>query len=485
MLSDCSILEGINTPNMKFLLSFCCVLCFVFNSHAQLGYDLIEKKHEPQALRKDIDLLRRTLEKHHPNLYRYASKATLSARFDSLKRSITKPMSSIAFFSNLSAVLSTIGDGHLSLSVDLFRLSQEEITKYAKLIRDPIGQFEYKVIGKRLYIFKNLSKDSTLVPGTEIVSINQVPASMIIDQLFGVITADGYNLTWKYHILNDNNVAGLYRAVYGNQDSIALEIKDDNMDKKYVPVKSYPDSTVLKQPAAKVSAVKPMLNDPEVKYLKVNSFLAASDSENDFKGFFKVCREQQTKTLILDLRGNTGGELYKAIELFTYLIDTPAYFGRRPEELIRNRIMPSLNEIRERQIKYYKETGYASLPMPQADRFKGKLYVLVNGGTFSAAALLASNLQGQKNVVFVGEETGGGRNGCTGGLFELLALPESKLNLRYGIIPFNLQKHSATEGRGLMPDVPAIYRINEFLTGKDQEMDWVMKDIKQKKPGSN
>jgi C-terminal processing protease CtpA/Prc len=42
--------------------------------------------------------------------------------------------------------------------------------------------------------------------------------------------------------------------------------------------------------------------------------------------------------------------------------------------------------------------------------FKGKIYVMINGGSFSASSLISSNLK-LKRVTFVGEETGGAFNG--------------------------------------------------------------------------
>jgi C-terminal processing protease CtpA/Prc len=41
---------------------------------------------------------------------------------------------------------------------------------------------------------------------------------------------------------------------------------------------------------------------------------------------------------------------------------------------------------------------------------KEKIYVMINGGSFSASSLISSNLKTPK-VTFVGEETGGAFNG--------------------------------------------------------------------------
>jgi C-terminal processing protease CtpA/Prc len=35
------------------------------------------------------------------------------------------------------------------------------------------------------------------------------------------------------------------------------------------------------------------------------------------------------------------------------------------------------------------------------------------------------------------------------------------------------------DGRGVMPDVPITNRIEDYIAGKDLELDWVMKDIEK------
>ncbi|WP_448636439.1 S41 family peptidase [Pedobacter panaciterrae] len=109
--------------------------------------------------------------------------------------------------------------------------------------------------------------------------------------------------------------------------------------------------------------------------------------------------------------------------------------------------------------------------------FKGKIYVLINGGSFSASSLLAANMRNLKNVTFVGEETGGSKNVWTAGIIKNMTLPTSKLSLAYGNMPAYFGDITNIDGRGLMPDVSISYTIEDYLANKDLEMDWVLKDI--------
>ena len=78
--------------------------------------------------------------------------------------------------------------------------------------------------------------------------------------------------------------------------------------------------------------------------------------------------------------------------------------------------------------KYFYATSESKPLSIKPQAFQGKVYVLINGGSFSASCILSSNLQGSKRAVFVGEETGGTYNGTVAGRMPLLELPNSKLS---------------------------------------------------------
>lgn len=107
--------------------------------------------------------------------------------------------------------------------------------------------------------------------------------------------------------------------------------------------------------------------------------------------------------------------------------------------------------------------------------------MLVNGGTFSAAAILAANLQSVNNdVTVVGEESGGGSEGCTGGTFKHFTLDNSTLTLSHGEIPLRTLGNYPVKGRGIIPGINIKYTINDHLAKRDLEMEWVINDIKSK-----
>jgi len=126
---------------------------------------------------------------------------------------------------------------------------------------------------------------------------------------------------------------------------------------------------------------------------------------------------------------------------------------------------------------------YYSLPGSQSshsrpDNFKGNVYVLINGGSFSATCILASNLKGSQRAVFVGEETGGAFNGTVAGKMTVLTLPGSKLNVRFGLALIQPHYKTDIEGRGIFPDIEIKPTLKDRIKGKDTEIKWILDDIK-------
>jgi len=463
---------------MKFSAFVFLVLFFGTASglNAQYLDQLFKQLYPPSDLRQDIDLVQTTLEREHPNLYLYISKQALDYKFDSLRKAIDKPITPTALYIQLQRVISSIGDGHLMLEIDHSKLTPQDIAFLKKpSLQHPIYQFGYYVTGKRLFITKNLSPDSAIVKGTEILSINGVTAARLIDSLNAYITGDGYNTTYKRHLMNAGIFAERYRFLFPQKDPLDISLRSSGGLRKIKleprQEKGYDSVGGVKPPNAEY---KLLTADSNIAYLKVRTFYNGNDYVG-YHGFFEDIGKRKLKTLIIDLRGNTGGELGWAASIYSHLIDSPKYFFRLPEEIKQQKKLYENERIRNWIDKLSKSDYGVIQPYPTT--FKGKIYVLIDGGSFSSSAVLTASLKGLKNVTLVGEETGGSKNVMTAGVQKSIILPQSQLLLRYGNVPAYFGDITSIDGRGVMPDVPITYEIEDYLAGKDLEMDWVLKDI--------
>jgi hypothetical protein len=103
----------------------------------------------------------------------------------------------------------------------------------------------------------------------------------------------------------------------------------------------------------------------------------------------------------------------------------------------------------------------------------------MNGGSFSTSSEFLSMLHFHKRAKFIGEEAAGGYYGCTAGRRDNVILPNSKLQLRVGLVTY----YQAVSGykhrdRGVLPDYPVTYTIAELMAGKDKEMEQALSLIR-------
>jgi len=133
-------------------------------------------------------------------------------------------------------------------------------------------------------------------------------------------------------------------------------------------------------------------------------------------------------------------------------------------------------------INNYEYNDNLTLKQPKDNVFTGKLYVLMNGISFSSAADLVSNLKKTTDAIFIGEEAGGTYEGPTGGDNIVVQLPNSKIMIR---IPPNIQighmykKHPI--GRGVLPTHPVKHTVKDIVNGRDLEMELARTSIQTKK----
>ena len=469
---------------MKYFtfLTFAFFISLSSGLHAQLYYPSFDKINSVKEARADIDFIKNTLEKGHPNLYRYISKKAFDKKIDSLKRAIKQPITQIALRNAVLSVLTFIGNGHLSLTIDGSR-AEIAAAKAAISKTHPIEQFNYRILQGRLFITSTSDPNALVPPGAEVVSINGITVAKMLADFCSVISSDGYNQTFKFTMLSEGVIRDAFTQFYGLKESLAFKIKVNDSTRvvkvnavpvrKPAPVKTgkqNPDFILLPN----ASAYLKVTGFPQIPFAGFASIPGQSQSgllaqlQSPYLSVFQRLASSRATSLILDLRNNTGGDYLTATNLFSYLIDRPSLFARVADSVLNNKVKTP-NE----RLKY----GSGTPVTPQSLSFKGTLYVLINGGTFSCASLLAANLQGMGRAVVIGEESGGGRNYLTGGLITEAVAPNSRLILRFGNIVMETPILEKTEGRGVMPDHEVSYSIKEYLSGVDKELEWAKSEI--------
>jgi C-terminal processing protease CtpA/Prc len=220
-----------------------------------------------------------------------------------------------------------------------------------------------------------------------------------------------------------------------------------------------------------------LTRQPDVAVLQLRS-VGGMLNQFRLRRMFRLLRKQPVRQLVLDLRNNTGGRIWTAVTLLKQLLPQSATVTferyRKPKVPgsfgVSNRLFRPLYNarlaIRTSVSRTAERVRYTYTIRSAPNLFDGQLTVLTNGGTASAASLIAAYLREQNRAVFIGEETGGSRFVSAGMLVPTLRLRYSHVRVRVPLFQVIHNSKTANDGHGVQPDVP----VYEWTSTKDVVM---------------
>ena len=169
-------------------------------------------------------------------------------------------------------------------------------------------------------------------------------------------------------------------------------------------------------------------------------------------------------------------DYYSALEMNHYRFDFQRYTDRPEQEFPEDRRRPNDHGT-------YDVLGHPNLgpQQPLEPGYRGRVWVLQNGGSFSATGEFTSVLHhNYPDAVFVGEESGAGYYGNVSGASVTLTLPNTGVRVTLPLMKYS----SAVEGytpvdRGLIPDIELEPSIEDVLVGHDTVLEYTLRMISQ------
>jgi C-terminal processing protease CtpA/Prc len=169
----------------------------------------------------------------------------------------------------------------------------------------------------------------------------------------------------------------------------------------------------------------------------------------------------------MDLRKNGGGNDDNGELLYSYLARRPFRYYDRQQ---------TTKEI-------YAEDTHPNLRMqyPDSAAYRGKVYFLIDGRSFSVTAEFAAIAKSNNRGIFIGEETGGGYYGDISGDDVTVELPHSGMACRIPEVKYTLSvKKVAYPDRGVIPDYAVDASIEDFVDGSDSQLAKALSLVKQR-----
>jgi hypothetical protein len=416
-------------------------------------------------LKSDFVFFRTVLEKAHPSLYRYEFKDTIDYYFNKALAKLDHPMDEIEYWKTLQMVVTKIGSGHTLLSF------ADETVKQANAKEHLVLPFSIYTENNRLFVKRSIQRyDSLLKVGSEILVINNVLGTSILEQLHNIVSGDGYSNSFKdYRIEGDFN--RLYSLLYGESGQFLITYRY----KGIVKTSLFKAMTVIPHflNTARLSTVTYPADIPNTAILQVPNFTYEKEYFSLHETLFKDIKKHDIKNLVIDLRNNTGGLLKIASDMMKYFMTKDFKFTLANESVVNAvdfkhlanntkkgtttlRDFETLNRRLSRVVYSEEPTQYMRI-----GGFKGSVYLLINGGTFSAAVLFAAAVKQQRDCVIIGEEAGGGAAGCDGITFAEVILPNTRLKLRLPQFWMYAVNFKNDQGKGFMPDIAITPEMNE------------------------
>jgi len=425
----------------------------------------------PAAMQEDFDVLRRAVEEAHGGLTRFTPKAELDKRFDAARARLSKPLSTLGYVGVLSEALAHVRDGHMQLEYDD---ATNTALNSARMLPLRVASEAGAIV-----VTSNDTANDTIRPGMELVSINGRSIGDITQLILPKLSGDGFIETGKAFRMA-RNFARFYWLFVDQAATFTVTARA--ADGKAVTAELNGVTG-----AARAESVDPVsLRFPRgdsVGVLRIRAFTGGPFQAN-VAAAFATLRDKGAKALILDLRGNGGGVDMDGAALVSHFVARPfRYF----DHIKVTTVKPSFATWRPDTFDNLKagtspapDGGFLVLPQlhpgvaeqkPAAAPFLGRVFVLIDGGTFSTAADVCAQIRSLTKATFIGEETGGGFEGNTSGLNAQIVLPRSGLRLRIQMYGYWNAVRGGQPGRGTLPDITIVRRTADTLAGRDAALE--------------
>lgn len=465
---------------------FVCLCTVTGLCPAQEKATAVDLRYAPAQLLEDATLLKNVTLAMHPAVGVYKPREFYEALFDNYLQSIRDSLTERDFRLKTKLVVEELRCGHTEViySKAYYRAMNRRKLNYSPYIFLPVGD--------RVFVLANLSKkaDSTLKKGTEITKINGIPVDSMLRHCKRFISADGYNRSSKDHYVQ-LSFNSYYPSLFGRPDTFVVEYRDDKLLKtlKYPAVrpKSFPpiplgpknDSLFVRYKKARMG-YRFLDSSRKTLVLKIEKF-SRRKTDKAYRRIFRKMKRAGTQNLVIDLRNNGGGSLENSYKLLSYLIDSAQTQTLRTtiksypyKKYTKGNVFFKMTRLAFRIIGEKisrNDTDYFvyTIQPRKKDHFRGKVLVLINGGSFSASCLVAAYLRQRPGVVFIGQETGGTIEGCNAGITPYYKLPNTHISVRMPAFRIVHDVSPGITGHGILPDYPVEYKIGDILSRRDLE----------------
>ena len=392
-----------------------------------------------EELQEDFLQMRESLETIHPALYEFTDKETFDLLFEKQFTLIDTNLSVEEFHRIIEPLIAAVGCGHTGLWMP---------NKYWHITPQMYFPLKLRFIRDKVYTIGQFG-DSLQIPiGSEIISINNKPIQEVTTTLMANHRADGFNSAFKSASV-EKKFSKLFPLQFGFPEKFIVQFINPEISgmltRELSPVSV---SAINREPIRGDLLEIELIDDISTAILTINTFIYYDQLEM-FKSFidsaFTQVKKKNIQNLIIDLRGNDGGDPFCSTYLLSYIEKEPVPYFSEPHG------------------------SYSPLadPIPLAENsFKENVYTLIDGNGFSTTGHFCSVLKYNKICTFVGSELGSTYT-CNGSTRDIVLKNTTIILCIAHRHSYSVAVDGMDKTRGIIPDYAIEPTVNDLIEGND------------------
>lgn len=445
------------------------LLCFsIVSCSPPIDHEVLNASFEPGLLQEDLKYLVTELEKRHVDFYERAHRDSIQRMAASIRAQLDHSMNRTEFFRVVGQLNPYFNDAHCLV----FPLTEEADAKKAEgckpfpfhVVLDESGVLR----PERSYVRQ--SDNTTVDKSWSLDSINGVSASMVLDRITRYSHGETFRL--RRHMTTLLFADWLY-TLYGWCGDYNLVFQ---AGEKKIHVTRADDWQSLEKNVVQYNRLE--IFEGTIGYLRLNSF-DVDEHEDAYEDFIKNSFDSMARVkadkLIIDVRGNTGGQSDAGALVLQYLAHKKLAQVSRGYDRIHegnaswfNR--GQLGELKEMDLS----TDDMIKPVAPSKRFQGNVAVLFDEMTYSAGIIFITIVQDHRLALTLGRPTGGFANQT--GNIESFRLPHTQLMVYAPARKF-VRPSGNTAIHVVTPDV--VVAAPDSLTAEDYVLKRAVSELKK------
>lgn len=446
----------------------------VFKEPIDLKFDLgrnIDEILSPEEMKEDLEQLKKDLKEVHPKT-RDGLGEQLEIAFDKANELIKDPLTISEFTIITSEIAAVLEDAHTSV-VGFY-------------MANPLLPISIKVIGDEFYILEG----NNLELGDKLISLGGIPIEEIYETSKKRIPSENTywaNQQFKNYAIFKSTLMQMDGKINDGEIEVVVDRKGQRISTnlKYGDIQFSQINTEEENKRYKTYPQGNGYNAQFSYYIDEDNDLAhfvlkSCENSPDYRKFLEIMFQDIERydigNVVVDLRGNTGGNSSVVDEFLKYVdIEEYVSFGGY------RRISKAASEQRGYIMKkgeFSSKPGIKKNKKMEKHLFKGDIYALIDNGTFSSGNWFGIILKDSNIGTIVGEPSGNAPSSY--GDILSFQLNNSKLLYYISYTQWIRPDKDTRYQDALYPDYEIKYTIEDYINNRDLAMEKTIELIESK-----